>query len=681
METDSLDSNAIRHLCNKCAEYDWPYIISGYKTLTGDLEEDTKCPKSPAWGTIDVLGGAYYRRRHYPGVFFKANPHPNPNHRKTFILPLLSVGEMKDTSSTCSVCSFIIRSTLTPTSDLTKTVFWRSEWPNDSEDCLDCYVNIGSTIMSDVHITLLENTLTPSQDKFRYGRLVKPECIDVQTMKDWRSNCRQYHGQVCSQTQSEPVLPPLSAEIRAAFRVIDVKEKTVIPASPDTDYVALSYVWGKQNPGRSFRQAFLDPLPADLYQAHSLALNMEEIPRTIRDSIDVVERLGERYLWVDALCIFQDDVTHKTQMIGIMDRIYRQAVLTIIAAGGNSSDSGLGGLRPGSRNLEQVIGTICDQRIIKLSPRVGDLLSTSPWASRAWTYQEQHFSKFKLIFVGDRAFYQCPSTKNWSEDLTEYVHKDRKSRISSNIDYASEWPFDAVSSYSNYVEQYTRRQLSFPTDILNAFSGFIQEHSRTHHTEFSSGLPKRDFTSALLWIEKWHGPKAPRPHRKSDEPGLQRRHPISDKGLMLPSWSWAGWEGQVHFPFLSMPGYVPLDVDWEWESVENPVSHEVLWGSGVITCVSQFAELEPQFMDTNHGVLQTDDGSPWAQGKNPFVLLASFSRPMRYIEGAQNMESRNYIVMMLQARDKDMFHRKGLMVCADAQWEAAKPKTQTIRLS
>ncbi|KAI1121596.1 heterokaryon incompatibility protein-domain-containing protein [Nemania abortiva] len=583
---------------------------------------------------------------------------------------------MKDTSSACSVCSFILRSTLTPTSDPTKTVFWRSEWPNNSEDRLDCYVNVGSTIMSGVHITLLENTLTPSRDKFRYGRLVKPGCIDIQTIKDWRSNCRQYHDQACLQTESEPDLPPLSAEIRASFRLIDVKEKTVIPASPDTDYVALSYVWGQPKPERSFRQAFLDPLPTDLYQAHSLTLNMEEIPRTIRDAIDVVERLGESYLWVDALCISQDDVSHKMQMIGIMDRIYRQATLTIIAAGGNSSDSGLGGLRPGSRNFEQVVGTICGQRMIKLFPRVGGLLGASPWASRAWTYQEQHFSKFRLIFVGDRAFYQCPSAKDWSEDVTEYVHKDRISRIPSKVDYASWWPFDAVSNYNNHVEEYTRRQLSFPDDILNAFSGFIQEHSRAHHTEFYWGLPMRDFTSALLWIEKWHGPKASRPYwLKSDRPGLQRRSPISDKGFMLPSWSWAGWEGHVHFPFLSAPGYAPWDIDWEWKS-NNALSE-----NGVITCTSELAELEPHSIDTSHSALRTDDGSLWTQGKNLFVLLATFSQPMEYIEGAENVEPRNNIVMMLQSRDKDKFYRKGLMVCADAQWKAAEPKTRTIILA
>ncbi|KAI8626331.1 heterokaryon incompatibility protein-domain-containing protein [Xylariaceae sp. FL1651] len=682
MEAASPDSNTVQRLCNKCAEYDWAYIISGYKTPDGGLEEDIKCLKSSSWGTAGVMGGSYYRRRHYPGVFWKRDPHPNPTLRETFIFPLLSLGEMDSTASTCSVCSFVLASALTPTSDLTKTAFWRSEWPKDSDECLDCYVNIGSTVMSDVRITLLEDSLFPNQDKFRYGRLVKSDCIDFQTIKNWWSNCRQYHGQDCSQTQSRAVLPPLSAEVHADFRVIDVKKKTVIPASPDGDYVALSYVWGKPKPGRTFRQAFLNPLPADLSQAQSLPLNMEEIPRTIRDAIDVVEKLGEHYLWVDALCIFQDNISQKTQMIGIMDRIYRQAILTIIAAGGDNSDSGLGGLQPRSRNFKQVVGTICGQRIIKLSTSVGTLLNASSWASRAWTYQEEYFSKFKLIFVGDRVFYQCPSAVGWTEDVTEYVHTDRKPRIKSNINYTNEWPFDAVSNYITHVEKYTTRQLSFPDDILNAFTGIIQEYSRTHHTEFCWGLPKGDFTSALLWRDNWHGLRAYKPHLlKSEEPGLQRRHLSSDTGPELPSWSWAGWEGHVHLPFLSMPGYSPMDINWEWESTESSTAHEALLNNRVISFTAELAELEPHSMDVDHGALRADDGSLWTQGKNTFVLLASFSRPMRYIEGAENVESRTCVVMMLQPGEKGIFHRKGLMVCVDAQWNAAKPQTHAVHLA
>ncbi|KAI0975276.1 heterokaryon incompatibility protein-domain-containing protein [Xylaria arbuscula] len=404
MEAESPNSSTVQRLCNKCAEYDWVYIISGYKTLDGGLEENTKCLKSPSWGTQDVMGGSYYRRRYYPGVFYKRDPHPNPNLRDVFIFPLLSLGEMKSTASTCS------------------------------------------------------------------------------TIKTWWSNCRQHHGQQCSRAQSHSVLTRLSAEVCAAFRVIDVKEKRVIPASPNSDYVALSYVWGRPKLGRTFRQAFLGPLPDDLSQAQTLTLNMEEIPRTIRDAIDVVERLGEHYLWVDALCIFQEDVSKKLQMISIMDKIYRQAILIIIAAGGNNSDSGLGGLQPRSRNFEQVVGTICDQRMVKLSTRCDTLLNASSWTSRAWTYQEEHFSKFKLVFVGDRVFYKCPGAFEYAEDVTEYVHADRIPVIESNIN--SEWPFDAVSKYIKHVEQYTTRQLSFPDDILNAFTAIIQDYSETYHTEF-----------------------------------------------------------------------------------------------------------------------------------------------------------------------------------------------------
>ena len=66
-------------------------------------------------------------------------------------------------------------------------------------------------------------------------------------------------------------------------------------------YVALSYVWGS---GRSFTARegnFKDLLRFDEFRRY-----LPSLPRTIRDAIELVRALGERYLWVDALCIIQD---------------------------------------------------------------------------------------------------------------------------------------------------------------------------------------------------------------------------------------------------------------------------------------------------------------------------------------------------------------------------------------
>lgn len=66
-------------------------------------------------------------------------------------------------------------------------------------------------------------------------------------------------------------------------------------------YVALSYVWGlTQN-----YTTVLDNIRIHQQQG-SLETFLDKIPKVIRDAMDLVRRLGLRYLWVDSLCIVQN---------------------------------------------------------------------------------------------------------------------------------------------------------------------------------------------------------------------------------------------------------------------------------------------------------------------------------------------------------------------------------------
>lgn len=73
-------------------------------------------------------------------------------------------------------------------------------------------------------------------------------------------------------------------------------------------------------------------------------------------------------MWVDAVCIAQDDETEKTATIGIMDRIYASAILTIVAASGVDGNAGLAGVQPDSRSIHSLPGTVDGIGLIRWEP-------------------------------------------------------------------------------------------------------------------------------------------------------------------------------------------------------------------------------------------------------------------------------------------------------------------------
>lgn len=86
-------------------------------------------------------------------------------------------------------------------------------------------------------------------------------------------------------------------------------------------YVCLSYCWGNtENPGRTTTSnlaRYLENIPLD------------QLPETIRDAILLCAKLEFWYMWIDCLCIIQDDKDDWTNQAPQMSRIYSKATLTI----------------------------------------------------------------------------------------------------------------------------------------------------------------------------------------------------------------------------------------------------------------------------------------------------------------------------------------------------------------
>jgi hypothetical protein len=194
--------------------------------------------------------------------------------------------------------------------------------------------------------------------------------------------------------------------------LVDVVDCCLVAASPDARYVALSYCWGqsktvralKSNISRLLTPGSLSPLKTSF-----------RIPPTIADAITFVQNIGERYLWVDSLCIVQDDDEKKQLHLESMAFIYANSFLTLVAADGTNADHGLPGIDRDvrKRNLPLYEVRLPSGTLVLNQPRA-NLRPDSVWNSRGWTLQESLFSTRMIIF--DRFVSWVCCRGEWTED-------------------------------------------------------------------------------------------------------------------------------------------------------------------------------------------------------------------------------------------------------------------------
>lgn len=81
-------------------------------------------------------------------------------------------------------------------------------------------------------------------------------------------------------------------------------------------------------------------LQRDNMSAMMQPFSLQDLPRTIPDAMRVCKQMGQRYLWVDRLCIVQDYKEDKYGQIRSLEAIYSRADLVIVAACGDNMQSG-----------------------------------------------------------------------------------------------------------------------------------------------------------------------------------------------------------------------------------------------------------------------------------------------------------------------------------------------------
>lgn len=326
--------------------------------------------------------------------------------------------------------------------------------------------------------------------------------------------------------------------------------------------MALSHCWGGKLQNRTTRATL---------EKHQRNIDPGQLSKTIRDACQTAKSIGIRYLWVDSLCIIQEDVEDFARESCKMASVYEQACCVIAATAAPDGTVGLF-----QRTTSQCLAMLpCDPK----RPEQGnmyfgfqndhfsrqddqvqeDSLFHSPLNKRGWVLQERLFARRIIHFGEDQMYWECDkifvgednSDLTGAADLTIYTRSlfcniiddfrgfRRNPKSTDKFHYVRDDQLHSL--WAGLVTAYSRCGLSDPNDKLPALQSLTSELASILNLPFHEGHlfdDTRMVLSDLLWrAAKGHSLVKPRQPR-------------------APSWSWASMDGPIDFADLGLDDMV-----------------------------------------------------------------------------------------------------------------------------
>jgi hypothetical protein len=403
----------------------------------------------------------------------------------------------------------------------------------------------------------------------------------------WLNKCLVEHSQ-CSQVAMTSTSIP--SRLLRIDQTVDgtIHARLVSAAGNDysthVKYAALSHRWFE---GDSMQLVFTNTAQFRDYIPTQL------LKPAVRDAMKVAIYLNMQYLWVDSLCIIQDDDDDRAQEVAAMADIYSQAVFTIAASGADRKDEGCFFNRDITSVTNYYIkmgchSTVSSTHLLRLHWNGRNISSSDGYtelrnctlAGRAWVYQERFLSTRTVHFCRSQVHWECtellasetypegkPQRDSENEDSLKQVLKLKDVQAFN----AAQRRSATIRFWFNIVQEYSRRSLTFENDRMDAITGVASFFKRLTGDEYIAGIWKSSFPNSLLWSVN-SNPKACKPLRN-----------------LAPSWSWCGITGRViflashradiekavsHVKLVESPDLFPQDTtlessrstikDWHW---------------------------------------------------------------------------------------------------------------------
>lgn len=380
---------------------------------------------------------------------------------------------------------------------------------------------------------------SPLSHHFR-GRPIAQEAtkpVNFERFRSWLKQCESDHQQ-CSSLESRPTTPTWP------LRLLDIRtdERSVtsikLLESPPVGvkYASLSHCWG---------DSLQFTLTHATLHSHKEGIKVSSLPKTYQDAVCVAHELGIPYIWIDSLCICQDDGADWERESAKMASIYNNAYLTI--ASSSASSDGAGFLNP--REPPKYVSVPVEVLEGGQAPAVkGNLvlfpvaqhlaasgshyveMAPEPLSTRAWALQERFLARRALLFSGGQAFYECAqffvSEDGYHTTKTWFHLKDKYDNSPSSPEMRPDFYYRAGKKWYEMLRHYSNKKMTKEADKLPALSGLTRAFEDVMGGDYVAGLWKSDLIEGMAF--QCFGGKHERPAQ-----------------WRAPSWSWASIDGTL----------------------------------------------------------------------------------------------------------------------------------------
>lgn len=248
------------------------------------------------------------------------------------------------------------------------------------------------------------------------------------------------------------------------------------------EYTALSYCWG----GTQELE-----LNAGSEEKLTCGIHASSLPATLRDAVLFTWNLGLHFIWIDCLCIRQDDPYDLDLEIAQVPAIYGNSHITISAARATHSREGFlhrSSFTPRTRAAFRLPFSCPDGNLGSVI--LSETQLASPIDSRAWTFQEYLLSRRVLQFTHFRLHWTCRGTApicGDDPDSLPGIHLKNLSKMHRIYRGLYDNTY-TCRDWMNMVEAYTKRSLTYSTDKLKAVSGVAEFWGTRSGGSYAAGL-------------------------------------------------------------------------------------------------------------------------------------------------------------------------------------------------